>query len=75
MSIKIEPEETTEARTHNLRRRMGCPTPKCENGKMNKKEKINKNKYLLIKWTLKQLLCTSPLKYKILISLCLCSHN
>ena len=33
MNIKIEPEETTEARTHNLRRRMGCPTPKCENGK------------------------------------------
>ncbi|KAM8949457.1 lysine-specific demethylase 5B isoform 3-T3 [Lycaon pictus] len=33
MNIKIEPEETTEARTHNLRRRMGCPTPKCENEK------------------------------------------
>lgn len=33
MNIKIEPEEATEARTHNLRRRMGCPTPKCENGK------------------------------------------
>lgn len=33
MNVKIEPEETTEARTHNLRRRMGCPTPKCENEK------------------------------------------
>ncbi|XP_059731590.1 lysine-specific demethylase 5B isoform X2 [Bos taurus] len=33
MNIKIEPEETTEARTHNLRRRMGCPAPKCENDK------------------------------------------
>lgn len=33
MNIKIEPEETTEARTHNLRRRMGCPTLKYENGK------------------------------------------
>lgn len=33
MNIKIEPEETTEARTHNLRRRMGCPAPKYENGK------------------------------------------
>ncbi|XP_015442054.1 lysine-specific demethylase 5B isoform X1 [Pteropus alecto] len=33
MNIKIEPEETTEARTHNLRRRMGCPTLKCENEK------------------------------------------
>lgn len=33
MNIKIESEETTEARTHNLRRRMGCPTPKYENGK------------------------------------------
>lgn len=33
MNIKIEPEETAEARTHNLRRRMGCPAPKCENGK------------------------------------------
>ncbi|XP_059981810.1 lysine-specific demethylase 5B isoform X2 [Lagenorhynchus albirostris] len=33
MNIKIEPEETAEARTHNLRRRMGCPAPKCENEK------------------------------------------
>ncbi|XP_054568880.1 lysine-specific demethylase 5B isoform X1 [Eptesicus fuscus] len=33
MNIKIESEETTEARTHNLRRRMGCPTPKYENEK------------------------------------------
>lgn len=33
VNIKIEPEETTEARTHNLRRRMGCAAPKCENGK------------------------------------------
>lgn len=33
MNIKIEPEETAEARTHNLRRRMGCPATKCENGK------------------------------------------
>uniref|UniRef100_A0A5F9DCF3 Lysine-specific demethylase 5B n=1 Tax=Oryctolagus cuniculus TaxID=9986 RepID=A0A5F9DCF3_RABIT len=33
MNVKIEPEETTEARIHNLRRRMGCPTPKCENEK------------------------------------------
>ncbi|KAM8815286.1 lysine-specific demethylase 5B isoform 3-T3 [Rhynchonycteris naso] len=33
MNIKIEPEETTEARTHNLRRRMGCPTLKCESEK------------------------------------------
>ncbi|KAH0520054.1 Lysine-specific demethylase 5B [Microtus ochrogaster] len=33
MNIKIEPEEATEARTHNLRRRMGCPTLKCENEK------------------------------------------
>lgn len=32
LSIKVEPEETVEAKTHNLRRRMGCPTPKCENG-------------------------------------------
>ncbi|XP_058915070.1 lysine-specific demethylase 5B isoform X1 [Kogia breviceps] len=36
MNIKIEPEETAEARTHNLRRRMGCPAPKCENEKAGK---------------------------------------
>ncbi|XP_027699187.1 lysine-specific demethylase 5B isoform X1 [Vombatus ursinus] len=32
-NIKTEPGEAPEARTHNLRRRMGCPAPKCENEK------------------------------------------
>ncbi|XP_054432486.1 lysine-specific demethylase 5B [Pteronotus mesoamericanus] len=47
MNIKIEPEETTEARTHNLRRRMGCPAPKYENEKelktFVKQEPVEKN--------------------------------
>ncbi|XP_059542839.1 lysine-specific demethylase 5B-like [Myotis daubentonii] len=51
MNIKIEPEETTEARTHNLRRRMGCPTPKYENEKdmksSIKQEPIEKKEHLL----------------------------
>lgn len=32
-NVKTEPEETTAARTHNLRRRMGCPAPKYEHEK------------------------------------------
>uniref|UniRef100_A0A5F8H4S3 Lysine-specific demethylase 5B n=1 Tax=Monodelphis domestica TaxID=13616 RepID=A0A5F8H4S3_MONDO len=32
-NIKTEPGEAPEVRTHNLRRRMGCPVPKCENEK------------------------------------------
>uniref|UniRef100_A0A2K5MR55 [histone H3]-trimethyl-L-lysine(4) demethylase n=1 Tax=Cercocebus atys TaxID=9531 RepID=A0A2K5MR55_CERAT len=51
MNIKIEPEETTEARTHNLRRRMGCPTPKCENEKEMKssikQEPIERKDYIV----------------------------
>uniref|UniRef100_A0A8C8YJP0 Lysine demethylase 5B n=1 Tax=Prolemur simus TaxID=1328070 RepID=A0A8C8YJP0_PROSS len=51
MNIKIEPEETTEARTHNLRRRMGCPTPKCENEKEMKsnikQEPLEKKDYIV----------------------------
>ncbi|XP_004756376.1 lysine-specific demethylase 5B isoform X3 [Mustela putorius furo] len=51
MNIKIEPEETAEARTHNLRRRMGCPTPKCENEKemkgILKQETIEKKEYIV----------------------------
>ncbi|MBZ3879290.1 Lysine-specific demethylase 5B [Sciurus carolinensis] len=51
MNIKVEPEETTEARTHNLRRRMGCPTPKCENDKEMKsnikQELIEKKDYIV----------------------------
>ncbi|XP_057586008.1 lysine-specific demethylase 5B isoform X3 [Hippopotamus amphibius kiboko] len=51
MNIKIEPEETTEARTHNLRRRMGCPAPKCENEKdvksSVKQEPIEKKEYII----------------------------
>ncbi|XP_064450064.1 lysine-specific demethylase 5B isoform X3 [Mirounga angustirostris] len=51
MNIKIEPEETAEARTHNLRRRMGCPTPKCENEKemkgIVKQEPIEKKEYIV----------------------------
>ncbi|XP_025141062.1 lysine-specific demethylase 5B isoform X2 [Bubalus bubalis] len=50
MNIKIEPEETTEARTHNLRRRMGCPAPKCENDKdvksSVKQEPVEKKEYV-----------------------------
>uniref|UniRef100_A0A6I8PG15 [histone H3]-trimethyl-L-lysine(4) demethylase n=1 Tax=Ornithorhynchus anatinus TaxID=9258 RepID=A0A6I8PG15_ORNAN len=30
-NVKTEPGELPEARTHNLRRRMGCPSSKCEN--------------------------------------------
>lgn len=51
MNIKIEPEETAEARTHNLRRRMGCPTPKYENEKdvksSIKQEPVEKKEHLL----------------------------
>uniref|UniRef100_A0A8C2XZN1 [histone H3]-trimethyl-L-lysine(4) demethylase n=1 Tax=Capra hircus TaxID=9925 RepID=A0A8C2XZN1_CAPHI len=50
MNIKIEPEETTEARTHNLRRRMGCAAPKCENDKdvksSIKQEPVEKKEYV-----------------------------
>ncbi|XP_012872766.1 PREDICTED: lysine-specific demethylase 5B [Dipodomys ordii] len=51
MNIKIEPEETTESRTHNLRRRMGCSTPKHESDKEMKsnikQEPIEKKEYTL----------------------------
>ncbi|XP_055966623.1 lysine-specific demethylase 5B isoform X1 [Sorex fumeus] len=50
-NIKIEPEETSEARTHNLRRRTGCPAPKCENEKevksSIKQEPIEKKDYIV----------------------------
>lgn len=40
--------EPSEARTHNLRRRMGCAPPKCENGEWRVKQRECKFFYFVI---------------------------